>query len=188
MNSIPISMRMINKIGLGTAAIGRPSYINIRKKQINNTFDRAAFFKKGIQLLESAYKQGINYFDTAPGYGIAEQMVIDWINDRNDKSIELATKWGYTYVANFNPSATQHEVKEHSLTKLNEQWEQSKILLPALTTYQIHSVTIETGVLDNEAILKRLLELKNEYNLIIGLNNNRLKSGRSIKKSNRNRG
>ncbi len=155
-------------IGLGTAAIGRPQYINIRQ-EAPSKFSLDAFRSKGLLMLEEAYQQGIRYFDTAPGYGMAEQLLIDWLKTKDDPSIELATKWGYTYVANFNSNATQHEVKEHSLEKLNEQWEQSKHLLPSLTTYQIHSATFESGVLMNDPILNRLAELKEAHSLIIGI-------------------
>ena len=157
-----------NPIGLGTAAIGRPQYINIRQEETAG-FSLDAFRRKGMAILDEAYAQGVRYFDTAPGYGMAEQMLIDWLTTKNDPTIELATKWGYTYVANFDPNATQHEVKEHSLAKLNEQWQQSQTLLPALTSYQIHSATFETGVLENQAVLERLAELKATHDLHIGL-------------------
>lgn len=158
-----------DKIGLGTAAIGRPLYINIKQSATPKEFSLATFRQKGIDLLNDAYDQGIRYFDTAPGYGLAEQLLIDWIAKKDDKSIEIATKWGYTYVANFDSKAIQHEVKEHSLKKLNEQWKASKALLPFLTSYQIHSATVETGVLKNEPILNRLAALKEEYDLLIGI-------------------
>ena len=157
------------KIGLGTAAIGRPLYINIKKEVTENNFSLDAFRQKGIALLEAAYAQGIRYFDTAPGYGMAEQLLIDWVKEKQDVSIEVATKWGYTYVANFDPNATQHEIKEHSLAKLNQQWTVSKRLLPFLTSYQIHSATFQTGVLDNEKILHRLAALKKEHGILMGI-------------------
>lgn len=157
-----------NPIGLGTAAIGRPQYINIRQ-EATTAFSLASFRQKGIATLDEAYAQGVRYFDTAPGYGMAEELLIDWLATKDDPTIELATKWGYTYVANFDPQATQHEVKEHSLAKLNEQWLQSQQLLPALTSYQIHSATFATGVLENQAILERLAELKALHGLHIGL-------------------
>ena len=156
------------KIGLGTAAIGRPQYINIRQ-ETSPEFSLDAFRRAGQVVLDDAYRQGIRYFDTAPGYGLAERLLMDWVKEKDDTSIEVATKWGYTYVANFNPNASQHEIKEHSLSKLNEQWEQSKTLLPALTTYQIHSATLETGVLENKAILNRLAELKKAHGLRMGI-------------------
>ena len=159
---------MATKIGLGTAAIGRPEYINIRSGE-KPEFSLDAFRKRGMDMIHTAYEMGIRYFDTAPGYGMAEQLLIDWSHDKVDERLEIATKWGYTYTAGFDPDAKVHEVKEHSLAKLNEQWKQSKSLLPLLTTYQIHSATFETGVLENEAILNRLSELKGEYGILIGL-------------------
>ncbi len=170
MNNLAIfySMYTSNPIGLGTAALGRPQYINL-PKQSKPTFDLASFQQKGLQILETAYQEGIRYFDTAPGYGLAEKLVCDWAFEKNDPTVEIATKWGYTYVANFDPNAKQHEVKEHSLAKLDAQWSSSKNLLPWLTTYQIHSATFESGVLQNKSILARLLELKEQFNLRIGI-------------------
>ncbi|WP_271764654.1 aldo/keto reductase [Aquimarina algiphila] len=157
-----------SSIGLGTAAIGRPQYINIRREE-NTPITLEDFRKKSWQTLEYAYQHGIRYFDTAPGYGLAEELLIDWVSSKNDSTIEIATKWGYTYTANFDPKATQHEIKEHSISKLNEQWQQSKKILPYLKMYQIHSATFESGVLENEVVLKRLAQLKSKHNLMIGV-------------------
>lgn len=155
-------------LGLGTAAIGRLHYINIRTQE--NTISTANDLKmNGLKVLDAAYNLGIRYFDTAPGYGLAEPLLIEWLEGKNDKSIEVATKWGYTYTANFDANAAVHEVKEHSISKLKEQWGVSKKLLPFLSTYQIHSATLETGVLKNEAVLNELASLKNEFNLKIGI-------------------
>ncbi|QXP71287.1 aldo/keto reductase [Polaribacter sp. R2A056_3_33] len=156
------------QLGLGTAALGRPQYINVRTENCDNS-NLAEFRKQSFNVLEKAYNLGIRYFDTAPGYGLAEELVLEWLKTKNDKTIEIATKWGYTYTANFDANATVHEVKEHSLSKLNEQWDFSKQLLPYLKVYQIHSATLETGVLENKEVLERLAFLKKEHNLKIGL-------------------
>lgn len=156
------------QIGLGTAAIGRPQYINIRQEN-PAPFSLDDFIQKAEAVLDEAYINGIRYYDTAPGYGIAEQILINWVKKQHDPEIEVATKWGYTYTANFDPNATVHEVKEHSLRKLNEQWEQSKRLVPNLSTYQIHSATLDTGVLENTDIHERLYELKTENSLLMGI-------------------
>lgn len=161
-------MNEYNSIGLGTAAIGRPQYININQGD-KEPFSLSVFRQKGIKMLDYAYDSGIRYYDTAPGYGLAEQLLIDWAKEKNDPSITVATKWGYTYVASFDPKAKVHEVKEHSLNKLNEQWEASKQLLPFLRYYQIHSATFESGVLENDAVLERLFQLKEESNIKVGL-------------------
>jgi aryl-alcohol dehydrogenase-like predicted oxidoreductase len=156
------------KLGLGTAALGRPQYINVRQNN-NIKHDLETFKKHSFQVLEDAYNSGIRYFDTAPGYGLAEGLVLEWLKTKNDKTIEIATKWGYTYTANFDTNSTIHEVKEHSLAKLNEQWGYSKLLLPYLKVYQIHSATLETGVLKNKEVLEQLAFLKKEHNLKIGI-------------------
>jgi aryl-alcohol dehydrogenase-like predicted oxidoreductase len=156
------------KIGLGTAALGRPQYINVRQHTAKNS-DLETFRKQSFAVLEDAYNLGVRYFDTAPGYGLAEELVLEWLQTKEDSSIEVATKWGYTYIANFDANATVHEVKEHSLAKLKEQWNFSKKLLPYLKVYQIHSATLETGVLKNTDVLNHLVFLKKEHNLKIGL-------------------
>ena len=161
-------MNKFQKIALGTAAIGRPQYINIKKGKSEN-FDSAKFKEDGINVLDFAYDEGVRYFDTSPGYGMAEQIMIDWLKTKKDNSIEVATKWGYSYVANFDPKAVIHEIKDHSLPQLLRQWEKSKELLPYLSTYQIHSATLDTGVLDNEEVLNKLAVLKNEFQLKIGI-------------------
>jgi aryl-alcohol dehydrogenase-like predicted oxidoreductase len=156
------------KLGLGTAALGRPQYINVRQHTTENS-DLEMFRKQSFAVLEDAYNLGVRYFDTAPGYGLAEELVLEWLQTKKDNSIEVATKWGYTYTANFDANATIHEVKEHSLTKLKEQWNFSKKLLPYLKVYQIHSATLETGVLENSDVLAHLAFLKREHKLKIGL-------------------
>lgn len=155
-------------LGLGTAALGRPQYINVRQEKLSNQ-NLEAFKDNGIKVLEKAYQLGVRYFDTAPGYGLAETLLLDWLQTKNDTTIEVGTKWGYTYVANFDPKAKVHEIKEHSLVKLNAQWEVSKSFFSYLKVYQIHSATIDTKVLENEEVLDRLAFLKTEYDLRIGI-------------------
>lgn len=157
------------KIGLGTAAIGRPLYINIKDEVESKPFDKKEFIRKGEVLLDFAYANGVRIVDTAPGYGLAENLVTEWLQNRTISDVSVSSKWGYTYVADFSATAEQHEVKEHSLAKLNEQWEVTKGLLPSLNTYQIHSATLDTGVLQNKEVLKRLYEIKKTHNVAIGL-------------------
>lgn len=175
-------MSSISQLGLGTAALGRPQYINLRQEKVQ-TSDLETFRQNGFQVLEKAYQSGIRYFDTAPGYGMAEGLLFEWLQSKNDASIQVATKWGYTYVANFDPDAKIHEIKEHSLTKLNEQWETSKAFATHLKVYQIHSATLETGVLENDAILNRLASLKNEHDIKIGISTTGANQVEVIKKA-----
>ncbi|SFC80508.1 Predicted oxidoreductase [Algibacter lectus] len=170
------------QLGLGTAALGRPQYINVRQ-DATNTSNLEMFKKESFSVLEEAYQSGVRYFDTAPGYGLAEQLLIDWLAIKTDDTIKVATKWGYTYTANFNPDAKVHEVKEHSLEKLKEQWQVSKQLLPYLKVYQIHSATLETGVLENEAVLNYLSYLKNTHHIKMGISTTGANQVEVIKKA-----
>ena len=157
------------QIGLGLAALGRPEYINIRT---THTIDKseAAFKQNTFNVLDFAYKRGIRYFDTAASYGKGEAFLQEWNNLKQYSSIILGTKWGYTYVANWELGYQgKHEIKEHSLTKLNEQWQVSKHLIPALKIYQVHSATLESGILKNTDVLNRLHEIKQEFGLTIGI-------------------
>lgn len=165
---------MINKVsetklGLGLAALGRPEYINIGTS-IGDNKTEAAFKQNAYHVLDEAYYGGIRYFDTAPSYGKGEEFLYQWNKERAHKDVVLGTKWGYTYVADWKIGYQgKHEIKEHSVSKLKEQWEVSKKLLPQLKNYQIHSATLESGVLDNEEVLNHLASLKEGYGIRIGI-------------------
>jgi aryl-alcohol dehydrogenase-like predicted oxidoreductase len=159
----------LTKIGLGMAALGRPDYINIRSDE-NIDKSVAAFKQAAFKVLDKSYTLGIRDFDVAPSYGLGEQFLLEWNNYRGYKDVRLSTKFGYTYVANWEVGFKgKHEIKEHSLAKLKEQWETSKALLPNLKNYQIHSATLDSGVLTNDAVLSRLNELKHKHGLKIGI-------------------
>lgn len=156
-------------IGLGLAALGRPEYINIKDSRVKDT-SIAAFKANTFEVLDSAYTEGVRFFDTAPSYGKGESFLMDWVQLRKHKDVILSTKWGYTYVANWEIGYTgAHEIKEHSIEKLIEQWETSKNLLPQLAVYQIHSATFESGVLENNTVLEKLHKIKQQFGLKIGL-------------------
>jgi aryl-alcohol dehydrogenase-like predicted oxidoreductase len=75
--------------------------------------------------------------------------------------VVVGSKWGYTYTAGWQVEAAAHEVKEHSLAVLQRQWKESQTHLGAhLDLYQVHSATLESGVLANREVLKALARLK----------------------------
>lgn len=157
------------KIGLGLAALGRPEYINIRNGNTPNK-SQEAYKENAFSILNFAYEQGIYYFDTAPSYGKGEAYLIDWNSKYQHKDVTLSTKWGYTYVANWELGFSgAHEVKEHSLAKLKQQWQISKKLQPALKIYQVHSATFESGILENNEVLQQLYQIKKETGIQIGI-------------------
>lgn len=154
---------------MGLAAIGRPQYINVRQESDGDKSEQY-YRNNAFKMLDFAYDQGIRHFDTAPSYGKGEEFLQQWYQQNPFKDVSFSTKWGYTYVANWDLGYNKpHEVKEHSLKKLLEQWSVSRNLLPALKVYQIHSATFESGVLENTEVLDQLYKIKKETGLKIGI-------------------
>lgn len=155
----------VSRMGLGLAALGRPGYINLgHAADLQQRYDVAAMQARAHAVLDAAYAGGVRYFDAARSYGRAEQFLGSWLKARKvpPQEISVGSKWGYTYTAEWRTDAEIHEVKEHSPTILKHQWRESQANLePYLRLYQIHSATIESGVLDNSEVLNELLRIKN---------------------------
>ena len=159
-------------IGLGLAALGRPGYINLgHADDLNGDYDLQAMEMHAHEVLDAAWERGVRYFDAARSYGRAEQFLGSWLNAReiSPETVTVATKWGYTYTAGWRVTAEKHEVKEHSLPVLKRQIEESRAHLgDHLDLYQIHSATMDSGVLENPAVLAELAALR-DAGLEIGL-------------------
>lgn len=124
------------QIGLGMAALGRPEYININPTDQRDKSEEA-FYRETLRVLDEAYRLGVRYFDTAASYGKGETFLLKWHQKRQHPDVIFGSKWGYTYTANWELGYDgKHEVKEHSLEKLEEQWSYSQKLCPALGVYQ----------------------------------------------------
>lgn len=162
----------VSSIGLGLAALGRPGYINLgHAGDLNRDYDVAAMQHHTHDVLDAAWAEGVRYFDAARSYGRAEQFLGSWLQSRNisPAAVTVGSKWGYTYTADWQIEAEKHEVKEHSLTVLQRQWDKTQSNLGGyLQLYQIHSATLESGVLDNQPVLAELARLKGE-GIYIGL-------------------
>ena len=156
-------------MGLGLAALGRPEYINLRN-QLDPDKSIETYRENAFKVMDYAYKNGIRHFDTAASYGKGEQFLLDWNRQHAYKDVHLSSKWGYSYVANWEIGFKgAHEIKEHSFAKLMEQWQKAREMLPALETYQIHSATFESAVLENTEVLQMLHKIKESTGLKIGI-------------------
>jgi aryl-alcohol dehydrogenase-like predicted oxidoreductase len=163
---------LVTRLGLGLAALGRPGYINLgHAHDLGGDYAINAMSTHTHALLDAAWQAGIRYFDVARSYGRAEEFLSKWLNARSiaPDDVVVGSKWGYTYTAGWQVQAEQHEVKEHSLPVLQRQWRESQTFLGGyLRLYQIHSATLESGVLENRAVLHELVRLK-QTGVLIGL-------------------
>ncbi|MFH1980732.1 MAG: aldo/keto reductase [Pseudomonadota bacterium] len=154
----------VTPMGLGLAALGRPGYINLgHAEDLAGDTEVSAMAARAHAVLDAAWAAGVRYFDAARSYGRAEAFLSDWIRARHldPGLVTVGSKWGYVYTADWQVKAAHHEIKEHSLSRLNQQWRESRELLgDHLKLYQIHSATLESGVLDNTAVLNALAGLK----------------------------
>ena len=154
----------VTPIGLGLAAVGRPGYITLgRETDLGSDRSVTALERRAHEVLSAAYDAGIRYFDAARSYGFAERFLASWLRERalGPEAVTVGSKWGYTYVGNWEVDAPVHEVKDHSLAALRRQIDESRALLGKyLDLYQVHSATLESGVLDDEAVLAELNGLR----------------------------
>lgn len=162
----------VTRLGIGLAALGRPGYINLgHAEDLGRNYDVEDMEQHTHDVLDAAWNLGVRYFDAARSYGRAENFLASWLQSRqiDPDSVTVGSKWGYTYTAGWRVSAEHHEIKEHSLSVLTRQIGESRALLgDQLDLYQIHSATLESGVLDNDAVLSGLARLR-DSGLAIGL-------------------
>jgi aryl-alcohol dehydrogenase-like predicted oxidoreductase len=160
----------VSRIGLGMAALGRPAYITTgRASDFGEDRSEDAFRRRAWQVLDAAYAAGIRYLDCARSYGSAEAFVAGWLARTTPEDVVVGSKWGYTYVGGWDPAAAVHEVKDHSLATFERQHAESRALLDShLRLYQVHSATLESGVLEN-GLLHEALARQRDLGLLLGI-------------------
>jgi aryl-alcohol dehydrogenase-like predicted oxidoreductase len=162
----------VTPIGLGLAALGRPAYINLgRNRDLGGDRSVTAMEQRCHEMLDAAFSAGIRYVDAARSYGLAEQFLSTWLASRDVSpgQITIGSKWGYEYTGGWRVDATVHEEKQLSVEMLRRQLPESRAWLGnLLSVYQIHSATLESGVLEDRRVLSALAQL-HESGLVIGL-------------------
>lgn len=154
----------VSRIGLGLAALGRPGYINVgHAADFPEGTDVESMQRHAIAVLDAAYAGGIRYFDAARSYGMAEAFLGSWLKLRGAEleDLTVGSKWGYAYTADWRIDAEVQEVKDLSVQTLRRQIAESRALLGShLRLYQIHSATLESGVLEDAEVLGELRALR----------------------------
>jgi len=162
----------VTRIGLGLAALGRPGYITLgRDADLGADRSVEAMERRCHAMLDRAYAAGVRYVDAARSYGLAEAFLASWLHARGlpADAVTVGSKWGYTYVGAWKLDAPTHEIKDLSVDALRRQLSESRAVLGGrLRLYQVHSATLESGVLDDRQVLNELMRLRAD-GLVVGL-------------------
>ena len=151
---------VVSPIGLGLAALGRPAYITLdHATELGSERSPDALEQRSWAVLDAAWALGVRYLDAAASYGRAEGFLASWLRSRSipPDAVTVGSKWGYRYVGEWQLDASRHEVKDHSLEALQEQWAAAHELFGAqLGLYQVHSLTPDSPVLVDPALQRAL--------------------------------
>ncbi|MGH2741576.1 MAG: aldo/keto reductase, partial [Thermoleophilaceae bacterium] len=159
------------EIGLGLAALGRPGYINLGHGRDIEDVAVERMERAAHDVLDAAYDEGVRAFDAARSYGRAEAFLASWLERRAlaPRDVRVSSKWGYSYTAGWRVDADEHEVKDLTAAQLRRQWrETSELLGDHVRLYQIHSATIDSGVLEDGEVRAELATLR-DMGVRIGL-------------------
>jgi aryl-alcohol dehydrogenase-like predicted oxidoreductase len=160
---------VVSRIGLGLAALGRPAYITSGREEDLPDRSVAGLRTRTFSMLDAAYAAGVRYVDAARSYGRAEEFLAGWLTERDYADVVVGSKWGYRYTGGWQLDAAMQEVKEHSLAMFTTQLAQSRALLgDRIALYQVHSLTLDSGLFTDAALLAALSRLR-AAGVMIGL-------------------
>jgi aryl-alcohol dehydrogenase-like predicted oxidoreductase len=159
----------VSRIGLGLAALGRPAYISSGREDDLPDRSVAGMRARTFSMLDAAYTAGVRYVDAARSYGRAEEFLAGWLGERGHPDVVIGSKWGYRYTGDWRLDAPRQEVKEHSLALFTSQRADTRALLgDRLALYQVHSLTVDSGLFTDAPLLAALADLRAD-GVIIGL-------------------
>jgi aryl-alcohol dehydrogenase-like predicted oxidoreductase len=149
----------MDRIAVGLAALGRPAYINLGR-DLPASRDVAAMRAATHAVLDDAYRAGVRWVDVARSYGLSEEFLAGWLDERGHTDVTVSSKWGYRYVGEWRLDAEVHEVKEHTAARFHEQWAQTRALLgDRVNLYQVHSLTVDSPLFSDEPLIDALAGL-----------------------------
>lgn len=131
------------RLGLGLIGIGR---------EWGNIPSPIPTEEEVLKFLHAAYELGIDFYDTAPAYGLSEERFGKFLRTLSPKDVDnitVATKFG----EHWNPK-TNSTYTDHSFESLRESIENSLSKLGKIDIIQLHKAN--PNVLKNDSLYKAL--------------------------------
>ena len=173
------------RLGIGLAAVGRPAYITAgRAADFGGQRDVDDLRVRAVAVLDAAHAAGMRYLDAARSYGRAEEFLAGWLAAHPEvDDVVVGSKWGYRYVGDWRLDADVHEVKDHSLAAFTQQFAETEALLgDRLDVYQVHSATLDSGVLDDASVHRALAGLR-DRGIRVGLSTSGPRQGDTVRRA-----
>ena len=138
----------VSEISFGTVSIGIPYGIGVSGQEDKPSESEA------IELLQSALDKGINFFDTARGYGCSEELIGKAFRDRREDVI-ISTKCAHLYDKNEQllPNNELKDVIDNSTKKSF-----SALQTDYVDIYMVHNADLK--VLANKTVAEVFSEYK----------------------------
>ena len=142
-------------IGLGLAALGRPGYINLgHARDLGGRLGVETMRAGAHAVLDAAYDAGVRYFDAARSYGrVRRSSWARWLRERPASSLpEVERRLEVGLYLHGRTGSVDAEVPRGQGPRSRHcasQYAETRHDLGAdLGLYQIHSATLESGVLE----------------------------------------
>ena len=149
----------MTEIGLGLAALGRPGYINLGHGGDVADASVAGMERAAHAVLDAAYEGGVRA-STPPARTAAPRSSsrLAGASRARPDDVVVSSKWGYSYTAGWRVDAERARGQgAHASTSCAASGAETRELLgDHLSIYQIHSATLESGVLDDAAVRAEL--------------------------------
>lgn len=152
----------IFRLGFGSWQLGNTEFWGYMSKE------------DGIKLVKEAIKQGVNFFDTAPGYahGLSEQIIGQAIKGQRDK-VYISTKFGHTAdgETDFSPLSMREQLQS-SLDRLETDYVDALLLhnppIEILEGQTEHHIYVKE--LKDEGLIRGFgvsIDTKEEFELVL---------------------
>lgn len=138
----------VSRLSLGTAALGMK--YGIPSQDIPDQPD----WDNGLEVVEQAVKSGINFFDTAPGYGFGEELLGEALGKMNE--CVIATKVAIPR----NDERLSDQEKFRGYIRDSVEKSLHNLRRDRLDVLQIHNANID--MLQSEYLIEALIEVKED--------------------------